>query len=114
MIQIPQISTRSDPRFPYTTLFRSGVIVPGPDKSVQYLWFSGDPPQLVTGQPGGNDNARVNVEHIVAMQMVRISGRPLRVGRMNVECLKECFVHHLPVRWEIGRASCRERVCQYV
>src|SRR3546814_10457826 len=54
-------------------LERRGVIVPGPDNSVQYLLFARDPPQLVTGHTGGNDNARVIVEHIVALQMVRIS-----------------------------------------
>src|SRR3546814_2470269 len=57
-------------------LERRGVIVPGPDNSVQYLLFARDPPQLVTGHTGGNDNARVIVEHIVAMQM--------EIGRAHV------------------------------
>src|SRR3546814_14049865 len=33
-----------------------------------------------------------------------------RLVRSNAECVDECFFE----MFEIGRASCRERVCQYV
>src|SRR3546814_13123629 len=43
-------------------LERRGVLVPGPDQSVQYRLFARAPPQLVTGHPAGQGNPGVMVE----------------------------------------------------
>src|SRR3546814_15515170 len=108
MIRRPPRSTRTDTLFPYTTLFRSGrrsltlriaaakPLPPLLEKCSVSLWASrvGGAPKHLGGGAAGTGISRVE------------NGRPLMNGRdaRLVGILLD----------KIGRASCRERVCQYV
>src|SRR3546814_20443540 len=106
MIRRPPRSTRTDTLFPYTTLFRSyvnfnrnvgrrfkaGDGVPdadllGPAKGFTYIG-----PELIALQ---KDYAKKLLGHTNRYTGLRYADDPA-------------------VMTEIGRASCRERVCQYV
>src|SRR3546814_10962147 len=99
MIRRPPRSTRTDTRFPYTTLFRplavdedapalEGVEAP---QQVHQRRFAGagaaDEPDFLAGADG---------------------------QRQVVDDAAFLAVMEADVLEEIGRASCRERVCQYV
>src|SRR3546814_11679502 len=109
MIRRPPRSTRTDTLFPYTTLFRSSW-----PAAAEHARASGLParrhPTIGTAA-GGAETGRAAVE------------RPRRWlgGAHPVRRLQECRVvilrcEAIPARpsRQIGRASCRERVCQYV
>src|SRR3546814_17905000 len=97
MIRRPPRSTRTDTLFPYTTLFRSiaeqldrgiDVLITNPElvkTGLDLLEF----PTIVFLQSGYN---------VYSLQQA--ARRSWRIGQKQ------------PVRVEIGRASCRERVCQ--
>src|SRR3546814_15816891 len=106
MIRRPPRSTRTDTLFPYTTLFRSAL-------------------EPLVEQVGVEDRQRLGQEQAL------VDDRPAR-QRADVEALNlglydlfldaaadevEGLFELLPagfVRQQIGRASCREVVCQYV
>src|SRR3546814_15575413 len=107
MIRRPPRSTRTDTLFPYTTLFRSlpGLrgFQPSPGSSPPHVLptIRG---QVRTGDPAGvigDEEA-----HRIG-DFVRIAEPP---GRDLGHDLVADFLGH----GQIGRASCRERVCQYV
>src|SRR3546814_12200403 len=100
MIRRPPRSTRTDTLFPYTTLFRS------PDE------------RLLTIE----DTRELVVEHRNVVHMVYSSERQ-GLAKVGPKQLLESALRMRPDRillqelrdgTEIGRASCRERVCQYV
>src|SRR3546814_19551294 len=96
MIRPPPRSTRTDTRFPYTTLFRSGrrtARPPGP------LLRPGSPP-TAAGRRGGS------FDHLAAHQ-------ELRQGDGAGEAQQRDDQAGLDVD-QIGRASCRESVCSLV
>src|SRR3546814_16312206 len=100
MIRRPPRSTRTDTLFPYTTLFRSQGF-----------------------ECGGHIEARLENSDIVGfLDNHQISKDALDLFRFLVEKSDWAFVGEADRRAEsvayrgpeIGRASCRERVCQYV
>src|SRR3546814_12320345 len=101
MIRRPPRSTRTDTLFPYTTLFRSMPVV--------NLVL-----ELVAGRLhllGIDDDdviARVDVRGVFRLVLAAQA-----VGNFSGQTAERFVrrVNHVP---EIGRASCRERVCQYV
>src|SRR3546814_16363509 len=106
MIRRPPRSTRTDTLFPYTTLFRSGpgpvpapVLVLRPSRGLHH-----DPAGLRHHQPCHLD--------LLAQADLRLSRHGLRDGRDRLHRLPRLGAPH--VHGQIGRASCRERVCQYV
>src|SRR3546814_12438881 len=89
MIRRPPISTRTDTLFPYTTLFRSLVdILRGADNE-RIRQFGHD--RLSTFGVGDDLDART---------WRGVFRKLVAAGLLDVD--------------EIGGASCRERVCQYV
>src|SRR3546814_14821106 len=91
IIRHPPRSTRTNTLFPYTTLFRS-------------LHDAQDSIRVVNcRQEGGVTN--------MAEAYGKVTGRPgvAMVTRGPGACNGSIGIHT-----EIGRASCRERVCQYV
>src|SRR3546814_12879333 len=116
MIQRPPRSTRTDTRFPYTTLFRSL-----PAQSDRPL--AGIPPMTDTKKDAGlepstrpimswalsDSDYRLMVDAIsdYAIFCLDPNGYVL-TWNTGAERLKGYHAQ------EIGRASCRERVCQYV
>src|SRR3546814_12000775 len=92
----PPRSTRTDTLFPYTTLLRSGVLA----VSLSPQWLD----EL---------RARVTLSTLI--------GKTVKVQKAGREYKACCPFHNektpsftINDEKEIGRASCRERVCQYV
>src|SRR3546814_14690908 len=118
MIRRPPISTRTDTLFPYTTLFRS----PGGGFVAQLR------PVLLSPDRGRVGGRCAGANQLASLRRrSRLSSR--RLGRPNLVCRRGKFVacgnggrskrrggtdRPSRPRRKIGRASCRERVCQYV
>src|SRR3546814_19747944 len=118
MIRRPPRSTRTDTLFPYTALFRSHAELEQAVGGLGALRVI-----LIAGQEGGG-RLFVLLAHVegLAEPVLRIAGQ--RVLRMGAEEFAEgalgigiVALHQKLVGvviLQIGRASCRERVCQYV
>src|SRR3546814_11439162 len=112
MIRRPPRSTRTDTLFPYTTLFRSLRL--------------GDPSLLVRldRQRTFTDKRMIKLRNLVTLRQIGIEiilaveARPFVDLRLDRHAGTHRLADALAVRHrahsEIGRASCRERVCQYV
>src|SRR3546814_11957311 len=119
MIRRPPRSTRTDTLVPYTTLFRSlagdpgdGDVIEEPGRSFEH----GGQPRIVGG--GGGEADRGD-----AMRAQRRAERLVLLGRdidadHPVNAAARAFggkpFRPAPYHGELGRASCRERVCQSV
>src|SRR3546814_16010798 len=99
MIRRPPRSTRTDTLFPYTTLFRSLQIL---DDRHGLVVQEADAPVDITG-----DGARVlrKLLHF-AGDDPETASRLARAGRLAGRVERQII--------ELGRASCREKVWQYV
>src|SRR3546814_14530696 len=105
MIRRPPRSTRTDTLFPYTTLFRSNLQLG--------LRLGTQPRVLVTTTPRPVSllKAMLNDPSVAVTR-----GRT----RDNADNLPRSFLAHVEASYggtrlgQIGRAACRERVCQYV
>src|SRR3546814_12889747 len=97
----PPRSTRTDTLFPYTTLFRSA------HRATRLL------------------EAFITILSLLALRVLRrrhhrqlcgALGDPLVVDALAdaAQIVLVCFDRFFVERFKIGRASCRERVCQYV
>src|SRR3546814_16203512 len=100
MIRRPPRSTRTDTLFPYTTLFRS--------KGYADV-FAGDDNWRGLDVPEG-DAFQWNHDSTYVRQPPYFDG----VGRDTLPLTDIRNARVLAKLGEIGRASCRERVCQYV
>src|SRR3546814_17159142 len=99
MIRRPPRSTRTDTLFPYTTLFRSRLRVTGRVKEL----FKTSKGKYVAPAPIEN---RLSTHPKVEAVCVTGPGEPQPFGllMLSPDAQQE----------QIGRASCRESVCQYV
>src|SRR3546814_12642268 len=102
MIRRPPRSTRTDTLFPYTTLFRSAAQCNVTDANGS--WFS---PRSDRGMGTG---FAAGCKPRVDRSCVAIS----LIGPCAAGAVLEAQDHGIDHRQQIGRASCRERVCQYV
>src|SRR3546814_12139387 len=112
MIRRPPRSTRTDTLFPYTTLFRS---FSKPKSATRW-------PTITPSQPNDTGDIYMIVRHL---NEIRKSDRNVRSdgwasARMLLKDDGMGFSFHVTTMFagselkKIGRASCRERVCQYV
>src|SRR3546814_15112390 len=97
MIRRPPRSTRTDTLFPYTTLFRSTAGHQHRNGGISYdesarSDFKVGGRRPMTSTSGGN----YPVDEVAQAWLIKMRGEDAGALR------------------EIGRASCRERVCQYV
>src|SRR3546814_14405043 len=106
MIRRPPRSTRTDTLFPYTTLFRS---VEGRGKVPELAAYCAG-----VLKAAGYADADIEITPMgeTATFAATLAGTTTQkpiilLGHMDV-------VEADPTDWKIGRASCRERVCQYV
>src|SRR3546814_16948430 len=107
MIRLPPRSTRTDTLLPYTTLFRSAAI--GVEQGAVAAWVEQaaivmlavdfDQRAAEVAQQGGRTGLIVD-EGAAAAVGLDDATDDQRFARFDV--------------YELGRASCRERVCQYV
>src|SRR3546814_16880622 len=104
MIRRPPISTRTDTLFPYTTLFRSSPLARGLfDKAIMESANTRAVPEL------GRSVYGLSSAETIGSDLVR------RLGALDLGALRAVDGETLTVAaTKIGRASCRERVCQYV
>src|SRR3546814_15509585 len=114
MVRRPPRSTRPDTLFPYTTLFRSLLAIE-PLVGGQAAGGHGmeDPVvgHVCGGAMGGGDALLVDGD----VNSDTVQQRAPTVGRLLVPVAgksDETFLRR--VLGAVGRASCRERVCQYV
>src|SRR3546814_17406171 len=126
MIRRPPRSTRTDTLFPYTTLFRSlfGVSTPPESVTGDLLDLQPrtiDPEQSLEVRLAEAERLRAEAE----LRQQRAAGRLDPAIGLGVRHVRETgdvalvggLSMPLPIfdrNQEIGRASCRERVCQYV
>src|SRR3546814_18278783 len=110
MIRRPPRSTRTDTLFPYTTLFRSRVTVDGRVLTSPAAAVTPEARIEVDGEPlPAAAAARLFRYHKPRGEITTTrdpDGRTTVFDRLPPELGR--------LQAEIGRASCRERVCQYV
>src|SRR3546814_13557589 len=96
MIRRPPRSTRTDTLFPYTTLFRS---MHRPDPAILGWW-----------------STLFEIPSVAIGGITPANARPLIEAGADFLAVSSAVWNHPegPADAEIGRASCRERVCQYV
>src|SRR3546814_15006894 len=122
MIRRPPRSTRTDTLFPYTTLFRSLLcMAPSPTRSVV---GAQSPEQLLSGMAIGRPTqALLEVADSLAGIGADDAVRGARVEALSDETFLQfkalgaaewLFAAWPAARDQIGRALCRERVCQSV
>src|SRR3546814_13101324 len=115
MIRRPPRSTRTDTLFPYTTLFRSVLLqvlaaVVGEQLDRVDRQDALIPERALEARirTALDSEIRRGLDRVVADRLHRLVGElDRRVGFVRQPFLVERVVE------EIGRASCRERVCQY-
>src|SRR3546814_13230909 len=113
MIRRPPRSTRTDTLFPYTTLFRSAF---SPGNTVPGIGLS--PDKMLLGRAFAYNDAQrnrigTNFHQLPVNQPKVPVNTYMMDGPMNYPHTGNAPVY-VPNSGEIGRASGRERVCQYV
>src|SRR3546814_16308706 len=108
MIRRPPRSTRTDTLFPYTTLFRSEWH-PGAGTSVISCRSAGGAQVGCPGPP-----IRIATRKTNHVTLRKLPGRLSDDGRHGRWLHPGAGHRPQPAHTQIGRASCRERVCQYV
>src|SRR3546814_16974443 len=101
MIRRPPRSTRTDTRFPYTTLFRSEE--DAAEEAAAAIAALDDQFGRTT------DPVRMYMREMGSVELLDREGE-IRIAKRIEEGLNEAMF----AMAQIGRASCRERVCQYV
>src|SRR3546814_15430012 len=102
MIRRPPRSTRTDTLFPYTTLFRSE------SQFAQNADSHAGARGLMQLMPGTAQ------EQAGKLGMTYMSADLIDSPSYNIQLGNGYFARMMDYFGEIGRASCRERVCQYV
>src|SRR3546814_13414941 len=102
MIRRPPRSTRTDTLFPYTTLFRSSFELSSASRSLRPF-----PQRLILVDSRHRRRILRNVGYLefTSRSCLTAIGQSQRNERLEL-CREDSQ--------KIGRASCRERVCQYV
>src|SRR3546814_15820675 len=114
MIRRPPRATRTDTLCPYTTLFRSDHDVFLPDRQ---LLAAGDQQllahQVDAGDPLGHRVLDLDAGvHLDEVEAAVLEQELERAGAAVADA--DAGIHADLADLEIGRASCRARVCQYV
>src|SRR3546814_15797394 len=114
MILRPPRSTRTDTLFPYTTLFRSDAVVGGTWPEIGFLLPTPsqhgrpDPKPLAPGE-------EVILSDAIVVLRPDLPSDERDSARHFLQMLGAAYqALDLPPVESIGRASCWERVCQYV
>src|SRR3546814_18059625 len=103
MFRRPPRSTRTDTRFPSTTLFRSSTTA--------IIAISLMPAAPSSAEPDV-ETVRKNVDKLY--HQAEVASERHNDAKLKLDDLKADLDALKADEKEIGRASCRERVCQYV
>src|SRR3546814_17994679 len=125
MTQLPPISTRTDTRFPYTTLFRS--IHAFPHLEGAHVKSGAEIGPYARLRPGAEVGQGAKVGNFVEMKKAVLGagakanhlsyigdaevGPGANIAAGTITCNYDGFFKY---KTKIGQASSRERVCQYV
>src|SRR3546814_16813154 len=113
MIRRPPRSTRTDTLFPYTTLFRS---VAAAAKAFP-AWRDSSPEARGAVLTAMANVIIANADELADL-LIQETGRPMALAQFEILHIAVGYLnHYAELRLEteqIGRASCRERVCQNV
>src|SRR3546814_16090674 len=129
MVRRPPRSTRTDTLVPYTTLFRSvevGVNRRAADLDVDRRWRT--KVENLADDVGGQERKRhagkfqrqllAQFAYVVGRRLVLLAERDLDIAVLRADragvVIGVVDARHRHADVEIGRASCRESVCQYV
>src|SRR3546814_16936783 len=108
MIRRPPRSTRTDTLFPYTTLFRS-------DQTAATIVLVNDLGQRREDTATGRGERMARSEAATLdVHLGAINRTERRIEAELVLAERRIFPGLQRAQHQIGRASCRERVCQYV
>src|SRR3546814_21122883 len=117
MIRRPPRSTRTDTPFPYTTLFRS-LLIPQAQR-IRTAFGLVDPAfERLEAREGVLDT--VAIGHLAQLVTILSAFQAVDDARLARPRFAQFFLQFGDIgfialqRVEIGRASCRERGCQYV
>src|SRR3546814_11946726 len=109
MVRRPPRSTRTDTLFPYTTLFRSKVVWSDLSGFVGATPGAADAPNDTAKQKASREaqakTGKLLPDTPISLPRIRAADLDVQYKVATIESDK------MPA---IGRASCRERVCQYV
>src|SRR3546814_17831404 len=108
MIRRPPRSTRTDTRFPYTTLFRSAaehLILPLDLRRFGGSALTADIDVTKVGVPEVEGGGDVPITYVPARTLIFLS---LKLGLAEARAAQDTVIG------EIGRAACREREGKYV
>src|SRR3546814_16105314 len=117
MILRPPRSTRTDTLFPYTTLCRSHRVDLNRfgHKVYQVLSdYQGRRQSFVTAAPARANERETIGDGWMRLMQFDLSGPKASVQVKTISTYYKSTASKLPTYSEIGRASCRERVCPYV
>src|SRR3546814_15889895 len=103
-------STRTDTLFPYTTLFRSLYVADGFSTFLKALIFLSAAAATILALPYMKRSHSARFEYPVLL-LLGATGMGMMVSASDMLSL---YVGLELQSLEIGRASCRDRVCQYV
>src|SRR3546814_17517364 len=112
----PPISTLTDTRFPYTTLFRSAAAAAQSRRELKVISFAATPASTggaAKAPTGGNMFVSDSPNYLPANSYAKARVIVGVDAASNVQSQSDPLPVVLRIV-EIGRASCRERVCQYV
>src|SRR3546814_16616500 len=101
MIRRPPRSTRTDTLFPYTTLFRSaGLLLVVHRTRLGTAMRATAQNREVAGLMGVNINTVISAAFLIGSALAAVAGVMLTT-------------YYGVAQYKIGRASCRDSVCQY-
>src|SRR3546814_13632025 len=116
MCRRPPRSARTAPLFPRTTLFRAAESTPASARALARRFeAAGCPPGVGNVVPGDGPDAgarRVAHPDVAKISFTGEGATAKTILKTGADTLTRC-TFELGGK-EIGRASCRERVCQYV
>src|SRR3546814_13085988 len=113
MIRRPPRSTRTDTLFPYTTLFRSLAPEFLGHALSKFLREQDDVVATLAQRRYGDDVERQAVEQVLTKLAGTRHRRKIEVGGTDQTNIALDRFTGTDSPEQIGRASCRERVCQY-
>src|SRR3546814_12602937 len=109
MIRRPPRSTRTDTLFPYTTLFRSRR---NPEICIRLILLAEVVQDEVHERGRFREAGALKLK--LSFHVVHPAGIAIQQAKVRVIARGQRFALSPSFLDKIGRASCRERVCQYV